>query len=106
MRDPASGKCLDYLREEVRRGIAQLWHFRDERDEAYAITRTDLNPREFVVCYFQGSGLVKFGRVLRDAAHSRGLTVRAHTSRPGVARMLRSLGASMDEMIFRSAAHG
>lgn len=93
---------MEFLRSEVQRGIAQLWHFKDARDEAYVITRTDINPREFVVCYFEGSGLVKFGRLLRDAAHAKGLPVRCHTRRLAVARLARRLGATPGEMILRT----
>jgi hypothetical protein len=102
MRSPAAGNCITFLRAEVERGISQLWHFKDESDEAYCITRTDLNPRELVVCYFEGSGMRKFGRLVVQSAHAKGIPVRAHTSQPAVARLLRPLGLELDEMVLRS----
>ena len=104
MRHAAAGKCIEFLREEINRGISELWHFKDDRDEAYVITRIDENPREFVVCYFEGSGMQKFGRLIVGAAHAKGMPVRAHTSQPAVARLLRRIGLSIDEMVLRSKA--
>ena len=102
LKSAAAERCLAPLRDEVQRGIAQLWHFKDDTDEAYCITRTDLNPREFVVCYFEGSGLTKFGKVLRDAAHAKGIPMRAHTSQPAVARLIRRLNMKIQEYVLRS----
>jgi imidazolonepropionase-like amidohydrolase len=102
MRHPAAGKCIEFLRREVEQGIAKLWRFWDVRDEAYCITRLDSNPDELVVCYFEGSGMLKFGREILAASHSQGIPVRAHTTQPAVARLMRRAGLAHSEFVLRS----
>jgi len=102
MQHPAAGKCIEYLKLEVAQGVSKLWHCRDEEDEAYMITRLDSNPTELVVCYFEGSGLVKFGREVVEAAHARKVPVRIHTVQESVARLCRRIGIWNRETIMRS----
>jgi imidazolonepropionase-like amidohydrolase len=103
MRHPAAGKCIEYLKREVAQGISKLWHCQDETDEAYMVTRVDSNPTELVVCYFEGSGLIKFGRQIVAAAHARKIPVRIHTVQEPVARLCRRVGLQHRETIMRSA---
>lgn len=102
MQNEAGRQCMPYLRAEVRAGVAKLWHCRDEVSQAYMVTRLDRNPDELVVCYFEGTGMQKFGRVLIEASHARGVPVRAHTTQPLVARLLRRIGLSQSEIVLRS----
>jgi len=102
MQHPASGACIQYLKGEVERGIARLWRCEHGVDLAYMVTRLDRCPDELVVCYFEGSGLRKFGRAILAAAHSRGVPVRAHTTQPAVARLLRAAGLFHSEFVLRS----
>lgn len=103
MQSPAAGQCLAWLKREVEAGVAKLWHCQDERDEAYMVTRLDRHPDELVVCYFEGSGMRKFGAEVVAAARTRGVPVRAHTTQRAVARLLRPLGFAGAEMVLRSA---
>ena len=102
MRHPASGDCIEWLRREVEQGISQLWHCSDGVDEAYAVTRLDHNPTEWVICYFEGAGMRKFGAHFVEVARRKGWRLRAHTQRPGVVRLLRPLGLKVTEMVLRT----
>lgn len=102
MDHPAAGNCLTFLRREVEQGIAALWKCEDGKDRAYMVTRLDSNPSELVICYFQGSGLVKFGAEIVAQAHAKKIPVRIHTVRAGIVRMARRLGLVNQEIIMRS----
>jgi hypothetical protein len=102
MKHPAGGACIDYLRREVADGVARLWHCKEGDHEAFMVTRLDQNPAELVVCYFEGTGMEKFGRIVVEASHARGIPVRAHTSQPLVARLLRRIGLHQSEIVLRS----
>lgn len=99
----ASHACLPYLKTEVLKGISQLWHCTDDDGhEAYLITRLDRNPTELVICYFEGSGMRKFGREVMAKANAAGVVVRAHTTNPAIARLARPLGLPIHEYVMRS----
>jgi hypothetical protein len=103
MRHEAAGQCIPYLRAEVEAGVAKLWHCKDDVSEAYMVTRFDRNPDELVVCYFEGQGMQKFCGQFVNEAHARGITVRAHTTQPLVARLVRRIGFTQSEFVLRAA---
>lgn len=84
-----SSEIRSIVADEVRRGIARLWHCRDGTHEAYAVTRIDLNPTQLVLVAFEGSGMNVFGPWFIARAHAQGIPVRAHVTDPRVERLLR-----------------
>lgn len=92
------------IRAEVERGVSILWHCRDERHEAYCVTRLDHNPANWVIVAYEGSGMQHFGPLFLEAAKRAGVPVRAHVTNPVVERLLRRMGLKRSEVILRTAA--
>lgn len=80
---------LEIVENEVRSGIARLWHCREGEHEAYCVTRIDLNPTQLVIVAFEGSGMKVFGPWFIARAHAQGIPVRVHVTDPRVERLLR-----------------
>ena len=98
---PEGVHCIPILAAEVRSGRAKLFRATDRADLAWIITRFEPANRELCVCYIEGSGIVKFCRELRDVALAQGYSIRAHTTQPGIARLMRRLGAVQAEIVLR-----
>jgi len=100
--------CAEALRADVERGRATLWHCQSEAAEAYAVTRVDDNPREFVVCAFAGTpgASGEFVTVFRDAAHAQGLSIRVHVTSRELARLWSRFGLRESEWILRDNLNG
>lgn len=79
----------DIVAAEVRAGVSRLWHCRDDRHEAYVVTRVDLNPAQLVIVAFEGSGMRAFGPWFIERANQAGIPVRAHVTDLRVERLLR-----------------
>lgn len=96
------------LRAEVERGRSMLWHCQSDKAEAFAVTRVDDNPREFVICAFAGtpgcSG--EFLEVFREAAHAQRLSIRVHVISRELARLWCRFGLRESEWILRDDLNG
>lgn len=87
----AAGPDLPAIAAEVANGEAELWHI---DGHGYLVTRLEIYPKGrpvLVLVAGAGAGLPPVVAWFLRLARHRGYTVRAHTRRPGVARMLHRL---------------
>jgi len=96
------------IRDEVRRGISQLWELSDELGQAgYAVTRLERYPSGIEWCWVACAGrdFMKYARLMQQEAERRGLTVRVHLTSRAMQRWYSRLGFKVSETIMR-AEHG
>jgi hypothetical protein len=99
---------LQDISDEVARGVSQLWEFEDKEGIAgYAVTRLERYPSGVEWCWVAcaGRNFMKYARMLKAEADSRGLTVRVHLKSKGMERWYGKLGFEVSETIMR-AEHG
>ncbi len=93
--------CEDLLREQVEQGIAELWHV---GGHSWMITRTEHLPGrkpELVVCCYKGQDLNTVTQLIMDAATKQGFgSIRYHTRRKGLNRLVADLGFEYMETIY------
>lgn len=103
----AAGDDLPGILEEIRQGIAEGW--RVNGGEAWMVTRIEHTPhgRELVVVCFEGRNLAGITPQIIERARVAGMaSVRAHTNRPGCARIYERSGAVEVERVYRVELHG
>lgn len=96
------------IRDEVLRGVSQLWEFSDELGRVgYAVTRLERYPSGTEWCWVACAGrdFMKYARLLKQEAERRGLTVRVHLTSKAMQRWYSRLGFQVSETIMR-AEHG
>lgn len=87
------------LAEDIRLGQAEL--FSINAGESVAVTRFDTDIQELVVCAYEGRDVMDFARVMVEAGRKNGaLTLKYHTKRKGMARLLSELGAVEVETVY------
>ncbi len=87
---------LQWMRQEVEKGIAQLW--RINQGALWVVTRGELD--ELVLCCVQGKGLHDFMPFLINQARKQGFkTMRCHTDRKGLLRALQRYGVRQREVV-------
>lgn len=92
---PAFGADEAEIVAEVQAGAAQCWVIGD----AAMITRRE--DRELVVVALAGKGLKEVAPVICKAAKQAGCrSIRFHTKRPGLYRLLSHVGAELREYVF------
>jgi len=93
--------CEDLLRDQVNRGIAELWQI---EDRSWMITRTEvfLNRKpELVVCCYKGEQLNAVTQEIMVTAIKNGFgSIRYHTQRKGLNRLVQDLGFEFMESIY------
>lgn len=96
---PAMGDDAELIEAEVIAGAARLLVY---PDGSRIVCR--LEPRgqghELVIVAGAGEGAPEKVAALRDAAERRGWSLRFHTARPALGRMLAGLGFTESERIF------
>lgn len=105
---PFNANGLTDTRDEVQRGVSQLWQFSDELGvSGYAVTRLERYPSGIEWCWVACAGrdFMRYARLMKDEADRRGLTVRVHLTSKGMQRWYSKLGFTVSETIMR-AAHG
>ena len=84
----------------LRSGGAEL--FSINGGESMAITRYESDVRELIVCFYEGRDVLKFGKMMFKVARKNGAeTLRYHTRRCGLARLLSELGPVEVEYVYR-----
>lgn len=87
---------LEQLREQVRAGIAEVWQL----EGLHLLTRVE--GKELVVCCGIGDGLSRLAPFIRAAAKKQGCeTIRYHSQRPALARLLTGYGFSEVERVYQ-----
>ena len=103
-----NARGLQDIRDEVGRGISQLWQFSDEQGlAAYAVTRLERYPSGVEWCWVACAGrdFMKYARMLKAEADRLGLTVRVHLTSKGMIRWYSRLGFKVRETVME-AVHG
>ena len=87
------------LADDIREGYAEL--FEINGGDSVAVTRFEVDLDELVVCVYEGREVMEFARVICRIAKKNGAqTLRYHTVRKGMARLLSDLGAVETETIY------
>ena len=87
------------MAEDIKRGIAEL--FSINAGESVAVTRFDTDICELVVLAYEGRNVMDFARVMVAAGKNNGArTIKYHTRRRGMARLLSQLGAVEVETVY------
>ncbi len=94
--------CEDLLREQIEKGIAELWQV---DDSSWLITRVEKWPGrkpELVVCCYKGENLNAVTQEIMKGAINSGMgSIRYHTKRKGLNRLVQDLGFEFMETIYR-----
>ncbi len=101
---PALGEDLLEIRRQVEAGVAELFHV---QGHGFLVTRIEECaglPPELVLVAGSGQGLDDVVRAFLEIARNNGIgSVRAHSRRPGMARMLGRHGFDEVERVYRRA---
>lgn len=103
----AAGDDLPEILNEIRQGIAEAWKV--DGGTAWMVTRIERHDggRELVVVCLEGAGLDHLAPQIIEQARIGGIaSIRVHSSRPGMGRMLARHGLREVERIYRVAIHG
>ena len=87
----------EFFSKEIETGKSQAWKFKNKN--LWMITRSE--GVELVICCIEGQGLKDVASGIIEAAKSSGFeSIRFHTKRPALGRMLESYGFKEQERIF------
>ena len=87
-----------YFEKAINSGQCQAWQFLGS--DLWMITRSE--GRELVVCCIEGSGLNDAApQIIRAAVGGRFETIRFHTKRPALGKMLSGFGFEEFERIYK-----
>ena len=92
----------DWLRlaDDIREGYAEL--FEIDGGDSVAVTRFEVDIDELVVCAYVGREVMEFAEMICKIARKNGAkTLRYHTRRKGMARLLSELGAIETETVYQ-----
>jgi len=94
LRDSCSDD-VDFIRTDVEKGLAHLYHIVDKGVSVWAVTRTEAikGGTELVVMCVGGKGMRKAGKALIAAGKKNGfISIRYHTKNEAVARLYSMYG--------------
>jgi len=87
------------LADDIREGYAEL--FEIDGGDSVAVTRFETDIAELVVCAYVGREALEFAQMMCRIAKKNGAeTLRYHTRRKGMGRLLADLGAIETETIY------
>lgn len=88
------------LKRQVQVGVSELWRFKKGLDiDLWMIVRREFN--ELVICCVEGVGLMSLVKLIEDSAISSGCTsIRFHTKKKGIVRMMDSVGFGLKEFVY------
>jgi len=93
---------VELLRDQVAQGVAELWRV---DGHSWMITRVEPIPNrrpELVVCCYKGRDLNRVTQYLMKAAIKQGFgSIRYHTRRKGLNRLVADLGFEFMETIYQ-----
>ena len=95
---------LKPLQQQVNQGIAQLWQVDTEKGQSWLITRVEQinDQKELVVCCYKGCDVKTVTDVIYQCAVAQGFdSIRYHTQRQGLNRLVVHLGFTPYETIYR-----
>ncbi len=93
------------LQKQVNSGIAQLWEIDTDQGKSWMISRVEKSEGqapELVICCFKGCDLNTVSPVVVETAKQQGFgSIRYHTQRKGLNRLIVDLGFSPYETVYR-----
>ena len=95
---------LPLLKQQVNNRIAQLWEINSDQGKSWMISRVEINndQQELVICCYQGCDLKRVAPVIYDSAERQGFkSIRFHTQRKGLNRLIVDLGFLPYETVYR-----
>lgn len=99
----SAGTDLEIIKNQVNKGIAQLWHCLSKNNEAYIVTRIEKLGNGYELCLVcgEGSGFFEFAPVFLNFAREKNISFRTHTKRRGLIKMWAKLSVNIDEYVLR-----
>ncbi len=95
---------LPLLKAQVNRGIAQLWEIYSDYGKSWMISRVEnlKGQHELVICCYQGCDLKNIAPLVVESAKRQGFaSIRFHTHRKGLNRLIEDLGFDPYETVYR-----
>ena len=93
----------EIIESEIRQGVSELWEINE--GSAHCVTR--IEDGELVIVCFGGEGLLDVTDHILHAAQSKGLTsIRFHTDRPALARLIKKYKPRHIEHVYRIDCNG
>ena len=96
----SAGDDLPFIRDQVKTGRALLYYLEDKTGFLWLVIRQDAKTEVCVVCA-EGLNIQHFGAAIVDNFKKAGLVVRIHVKRPGMLRIMESLGFQISEYVLR-----
>ena len=99
----SAGSDLEIIKNQVKNGIAQLWHCTWKNNEAYVVTRIEKLGVGYELCLVlgEGSGFFEFAPEFLKFAKRQNIGFRTHVKRAGLIRMWSKLCVNIDEYVLR-----
>lgn len=94
------------LEQDVAAGLAQVWEL--DAGSSYAITRLERGGlNELVICAYRGRDAEGFLELCLQGARAQGVrSIRFHTRRPGLARLIHRYRPDLAEYVYRVDVDG
>jgi len=95
---------LSYFQDQVNQGVAQLWEIHSDHGLSWMISRVEMidDQQELVICCYQGCDLKHIAPVIYANAVRQGFaSIRFHTQRQGLNRLIIDLGFTPYETVYR-----
>lgn len=94
--EPAFLADADFIKDQIKSGVAELFKVK----RAFFVTR--LEEKELVIVALAGENVALASQVIFDAAKRVGCqSIRFHTKRDGLARMLKNYSPEIVETVYR-----
>ena len=96
--------ALPILKQQVNAGVAQLWEIHTTKGKSWMVSRVEQinNTRELVICCYQGCDLETVTPIIYHCAAQQGIdSIRYHTHRKGLNRLVIDLGFTPYETVYR-----
>lgn len=92
----------EIIADEIKQGISELWEISEGK--AYCVTR--IEEHELVIVCFGGKGLIDAAPTIFEAAKAHNLSIRFHTNRPALARLLKNYKPRYIQHVYRIDTNG
>ncbi len=96
---------LPSLKQQVNNRVAQLWEINTDNGKSWMVSRVeyfDYKPAELVICCYKGCDLKQVTQLVHDSAQAQGIgSIRYHTQRKGLNRLVVDLGFTPYETVYK-----
>ena len=105
----SGGADLHIIKNQIRKGAAQLWQIQADNSSGYLVTRIDCEGigKVFVFVLGEGRGLYDVIPHFIQAAQNLGIhNFRTHVQRKGLLKLWKRYGLELDHYVLRANKHG